>query len=289
MARKAATTIDAVPICTPVSLPPASQTAAALQAVEVNPANAPPVTSAVILSATALMMPVPDYLAVLTTKYWGAKGVQLTVGFVEAVESALRDKILLHMNAWGEFANVKFTWTQTDAQVRITRQQQGYWSYLGTDILSIPRGRPTMCLQGFTARTAESEFTRVVRHETGHTCGFPHEHMRRELIARLDRQKTIDYFQRTQGWSEQMTVQQVLTPLEESSLIGTEHADADSIMCYQLPASITADGQSIRGGADIGALDRTLAAKVYPKAPPPPPTGKRLVIEFDGGYRIVEG
>ena len=55
----------------------------------------------------------------------------------------------------------------------------GYWSYLGTDVLHIPVDQQTMNLQGFTERTPESEYRRVVRHETGHTMGFPHEHMRR--------------------------------------------------------------------------------------------------------------
>jgi len=55
----------------------------------------------------------------------------------------------------------------------------GYWSYLGTDILHIPKNRPTMCLENFSMDTLESEYKRVVRHETGHTLGFPHEHMRR--------------------------------------------------------------------------------------------------------------
>ena len=46
--------------------------------------------------------------------------------------------------------------------------QSGYWSYLGTDILSIAAGEPTMNLQEFSMDTPESEFHRVVRHETGH-------------------------------------------------------------------------------------------------------------------------
>ena len=66
--------------------------------------------------------------------------------------------------------------------------------------------------------TPESEFHRVVRHETGHTLGFPHEHMRRELVDKIDRRKAIAFFEETQGWSEQEVIQQVLTPIEESSL-----------------------------------------------------------------------
>ena len=100
-------------------------------------------------------------------------------------------------------------------------------------------GRCADCpLQGFTMQTAESEFHRVVRHETGHTLGFPHEHMRRELVQRIDPEKAYKYFAATQGWTKQQVDQQVLTPLGEASIFGTP-ADQDSIMCYQLPGSIT--------------------------------------------------
>jgi len=60
-------------------------------------------------------------------------------------------------------------------------------------------------------------------------------------------------------------IQQVLTPLEESSLMGTPFADPNSIMCYQIPGEITKDGEPILGGVDIDHLDFDFAAKIYPK------------------------
>ena len=112
---------------------------------------------------------------------------------------------------------------------------------------------------------SESEFHRVVRHETGHTLGFPHEHMRRELVQLIDEAKAIAFFGQTQGWSPEEVRQQVLTPLEESSLLGTAHADPHSIMCYQIPGSITKTGQPIIGGTDIDKRDYAFAASIYPK------------------------
>ncbi len=122
-----------------------------------------------------------------------------------------------------------------------------------------------MNLQAFTMQTPESEFHRVVRHETGHTLGFPHEHMRRELVDRIDPNKAFTYFRRTQGWNRPMVRAQVLTPLEDSQLIATPAADPNSIMCYQLPGEITKDGKPIVGGVDIGPSDYAFAAQVYPK------------------------
>jgi hypothetical protein len=212
----------------------------------------------------------------LTTKYWGLQGISLTAGFLDNPPADLRKRILLHMNAWAKTANVKFVETKTNPQVRIARvggQKGGYWSYLGTDILHIAPNAQTMNLEAFTMDTPESEFHRVVRHETGHTLGFPHEHMRKALVDKIDPQKAIEFFGRTQGWSEEEVRAQVLTPLEESSLRGTP-PDPNSIMCYQIPGELTKDGKPIIGGKDIDSSDFAFAAMIYPKkvgAPAKPP------------------
>jgi hypothetical protein len=105
------------------------------------------------------------------------------------------------------------------------------------------------------------------------SLGFAHEHMRREVVARLDRQKTIRYFAQTQGWSARDVEQQVLTPIEERALFKPTATDQDSIMCYQLPGSITIDGQPIPGGDALTESDLAYADLIYPRAdsPTPPP------------------
>jgi len=207
-------------------------------------------------------------LSVSVPRRWPAGGVRLTVGFLDSAPADLRAHIVSHMNAWAETANVSFVETSGQAQVRIAREggaDGGYWSYLGTDILHIAKTQPTMNLEGFTMATSEAEFKRVVRHETGHTLGFPHEHMRRELVDLIDRDKAIEYFERTQRWTQEEVEQQVLTPIEDSSLLGTPRADSNSIMCYQIPGTITKSGNPIVGGLDIDELDYEFAASVYPK------------------------
>jgi hypothetical protein len=225
--------------------------------------------------ALANILP-PEHIAVLTGKRWPA-GHVITIGFLESTPADLQARILSHANSWRDRgANISFALTQTDPMIRITREGEGYWSYLGTDILSITAGQPTLCLQGFSMATPESEYRRVVRHEIGHSLSAPHEHMRSGIVARLDPARTIAYFQRTQGWSAQMVRQQVLTPLDEATLMGTP-VDVDSIMAYSLPASITVDGRPVPGGLDIDDSDAAWMAKIYPgltvtpPAPAPPP------------------
>lgn len=250
--------------CRPRALPDHKRLAAADLAVQENPANHAPIERLMALRPN--LRPTKLDLAVLRTRYWGATGVRLTVGFLDGPDRALRRRILSHMNAWNRTANVSFVETDAGGDVRVARTAgDGYWSYVGTDIKVIAADEPTMNLDSFSMDTPESEFHRVVRHETGHTLGFVHEHMRRALVARIDPDKAITYFGATQGWSEEEVRAQVLTPIEESSLRGTT-PDPDSIMCYQLPGDVTIDGEPILGGTDIDALDHELAGKLYPRA-----------------------
>ncbi|HVG00429.1 MAG TPA: M12 family metallopeptidase [Chloroflexia bacterium] len=253
-------------VCTPKYLPKSKLVQAARMATEINPMNHPPIEGLMRVLPNA--RPTVAEIAVLTAKFWHTASRRLTVGFLDNPSAALRSRILSHMNAWSKTANIRFVQSNTDPQVRIARltgADGGFWSYLGTDVLSIEADQPTMNLEGFTMQTPESEFRRVVRHEAGHTLGFPHEHMRRELVRKIDPDKAIAFFGATQGWSPDEVRQQVLTPLEESSLLGTPHADPNSIMCYHIPGTLTRDGLPIIGGLDIDETDFKFAGLIYPK------------------------
>jgi hypothetical protein len=247
--------------CRIMPLPERLREKAAEVAARINPVNSP---LRELLGGAVGGPDGPLALTLTTAKYWGPKPKTLTVSFMEATAADLRTRIVSHLNAWAQYSGISFKQTSDTGDVRISRGPGGYWSYLGTDIKLIPSNRQTMNLQGFTMNTPESEYKRVIRHEAGHTLGFPHEHMRRALVDRIDPQKAYAYFLRTQGWDRQMVDQQVLTPLDARTIIGTE-PDQDSIMCYQLPGEITRDGEPIRGGTDINQSDAGFSGLIYPK------------------------
>ena len=225
---------------------------------------------------------VPEALAIMTQKYWGTDGVRLTVGFIDVApypSLRLQAKIVAYMNKWSQYCNAAFMLTRGNPQAADVRvsllgekkrngvvvKEGGYWSYIGTDIWSIARDEPTMNLQGFSLDTPDIEYARVVIHETGHTLGFPHEHMRTEIVDGIDVEKAVAHFLQTDGWSRETTIQQVLTPLNPASIRATEKADTQSIMCYSLPAEIMKNGIGVPGGTVIDTLDASFAASQYPR------------------------
>ncbi|MBH0779320.1 M12 family metallopeptidase [Nocardia bovistercoris] len=256
-------TPDRTPVCSPKSLPEEVRIESARTAVEINPANRPYLRPAAAMIGA--QSSTKELIAALATKYWRSGGVHLGVRFLDTEDTALRNRILVHMNAWSSGANVKFGLSLgREAEVRIARTPgDGYWSYLGTDILHIPIDQPTMNLDSFSMDTDEREYRRVVRHETGHTLGFPHEHLRREIVGRIHPDKAIRYFRDRSGWSEKTTRAQVLTPLEETALVATP-TDTQSIMCYQLPGYIMRDGRAVPGGLDINDQDHHFVRNLYP-------------------------
>jgi hypothetical protein len=195
--------------CRIMALPERLWGKAADVAARINPVNAPLWE----LPGGGMSIPEPMSLTVTTSKYWGPQPKQFSVSFMETTPAELRARIVSHMNAWTQTAGISFVETSGTGDVRISRGPGGYYSYLGTDIRLIPQNRQTMNLQGFTMNTPEREYQRVVRHETGHTLGFPHEHMRKALVDRIDPAKAYPYFLKTQGWPKPMVDQQVLTPL----------------------------------------------------------------------------
>lgn len=255
-------------LCRPRTLPIEKLVDAERRAIEINPENA--LDHRLVSRSVTGRRGGLRRIAVVIARKWPVTGVRLSVSFMDNPSTELRARILKHMNAWGQHANVLFSETHGVGKVRIARVKSppkvaGYWSWVGTEILEIDDDEPTMNLEGFTMRTSEAEFCRVVRHEAGHTLGFDHEHMRSDIVKRIDPKKAIAHFKESDGWTKKEVEEQVLTPLAKKSIMGTKESDPLSIMCYQLPAEIMKDGKEVPGGDDINPNDFAFAKSLYPK------------------------
>lgn len=275
--------------CRIMELPLDDRLAAAQEAVNANPANAPLWEMSKLAGMEA---PTPQELAALTGKFWGRGGKELTVYFMDSPSNATRRVLLEYLNIWrtrGK-ANVRFVESADQGSIiRLDRDPAaGYWCYLGTDLLRVPRQQPTMNLAGLGEGSPEATLLRVVPHEAGHALGCPHEHLRRDVVARIVRSRAYAYFARTSGWSRAMVDANVLTPLEDSAIMGTPQADLYSIMTYPLPGEIMEDGIAVPGGTDLSASDIAFIANLYPlEASPPAPILGQINLDIDPAGRTV--
>lgn len=258
------------PPCVVMTLPDELLIPAARTSTLIFPANAPAAVAHAILP--------PQEVAAITSRYWGPKPRTISVQFLDNPTATFRRMFLAAANSWD--CCITFAETAETGELRLTRSGRGYWSYLGTDILHIPAPAPTMNLQGFTEFTREADWLRVPPHEIGHTLGFPHDHLRRAIVDRIDRTKVYAYFWEWQRWPPRTVDVNVMTAQEESELLDPTPADVNSIMTYPLPGEIMIDGVPVPGGDRLTKADLDYADRIYPvPKPPAPPPGPPPPVE----------
>ena len=135
-----------------------------------------------------------QYVFTVANKWIGPEGQipKVTVAF-KGGDNALRQHIAEAAMEWSQYAQIAFDfmdpatggfreWSPSDTEyrgeIRISFDQAGYWSVIGTDstdeIVRKP-GQPSMNFGQFT-RSLPQDWKSVVQHEFGHALGLQHEH-----------------------------------------------------------------------------------------------------------------
>ncbi|KAF8950586.1 hypothetical protein BDZ97DRAFT_1180623 [Flammula alnicola] len=123
------------------------------------------------------------------------------------------------------YANISFALTDNLAasNIRITfKPYDGSWSYVGNEVSKIDVSKATMNL-GWVSEDndAISDERAVILHEFGHTLGLMHEHqspLRGNKIT-LKESAVLQFYERTQGWSEQEVREQIRSTMIKSLAI----------------------------------------------------------------------
>ncbi len=196
------------------------------------------------------------------SKFWDkAQYSALKVRFLDGSTSQ-------QQKAWQRFAMIDslcgvnfIRVTSGNSHIRVSFRQQGHWSYLGKDCLSIQQNSATMSLQ-LSAFSAASEWDRVAVHEMFHALGFEHEHQHPQGGIPWDVPKTISYYGRTQGWSPAQVRTQVLNRYTGTNWVGTA-MDPSSIMMYPILKEHTLNSFSVGWNTKLSQKDVAFLQKTY--------------------------
>ena len=155
--------------------------------------------------------------------------LQYEVDKIKDIRIAIEEIVI---KRFSPIVNLKFNFSNTtlkNSDIRIDFDQNGCWSYVGTDCKNY-KNESTMNFSWFDVQT--------VMHEFGHALGMIHEHQN-------PKNNTIDWNERavykwaseTQGWDETTTKINIIdTPTEQIN--GSEY-DPLSIMLYFYPPQLT--------------------------------------------------
>eukprot|EP00441_Pelagodinium_beii_P019146 CAMPEP_0197664298 /NCGR_PEP_ID=MMETSP1338-20131121/58553_1 /TAXON_ID=43686 ORGANISM="Pelagodinium beii, Strain RCC1491" /NCGR_SAMPLE_ID=MMETSP1338 /ASSEMBLY_ACC=CAM_ASM_000754 /LENGTH=399 /DNA_ID=CAMNT_0043242911 /DNA_START=34 /DNA_END=1233 /DNA_ORIENTATION=+ len=124
--------------------------------------------------------------------------------------------------------------TTIDAEIRIGFEQgAGSWSYMGRDILSIPKGERTMNIGWDITNDIDTGV-----HEIGHTMGFPHEHQNPNAGMIWDVEAVYaDLGGPPNNWSREQTYHNIIRKLDQNEVQGSTW-DPNSIMHYPFRAGL---------------------------------------------------
>jgi hypothetical protein len=241
---------DTSRICFDRIVPPEYAQAARDRAIDENPANLSPFEAASVQS-----------------KLW-QPGRTLRVTFLDGV-SEVQEKVAHYANQWSKYANITFAFdNDPDAEIRISFQESGSWSALGTDALVeefFPGDDPTMNYGWLTPDSTDEEYARVVLHEFGHALSLIHEHQTPAGGIRWNRPAVIrDLSGPPNFWDEERIEFNVFKRYEAGQTQFTEF-DPQSIMLYSFPSHWTLDQQEFPENSALSESDKAFVADRYPR------------------------
>jgi hypothetical protein len=195
-------------------------------------------------------------------KKW-VNGVTLRVRFMGGT-AAQQELVKQQAAWWTQVANLSFEFNNSStAEIRISfDENDGAWSYIGTDCRGIPFNEATMNLGFLDGGTTAHEF--------GHAIGLAHEHANpaggiqwNEAVVLQEAAKPPNF------WDEETARHNILFKYSVDQINGTTF-DPDSIMLYFFPPEWTLNGIGTKANDVLSDLDKQFiaGAKMYPRTAP---------------------
>lgn len=204
-------------------------------------------------------------------KYWNP-GDTLRVKFLNGLDTQknfVRGVITSELS----FLNINFQWVlEGVAEIRITFNNDGSWSYIGKDCLNIPQNQATMNF-GWLDKA-------VVLHEFGHAIGYGHEHQNPEGGIQWDEDAVVaDLSGPPNYWDYNTIYWNVLRKYQQEQINGTA-LDPLSIMMYGIPEEWTLNDFSTDFNSKLSVVDKEFWSQTYPVEQGPTPEQEAMIEAF---------
>jgi hypothetical protein len=210
---------------------------------------------------------------ILSSSLKWVNGTVIKYSFIEGAESQ-KNVVRKAFETWkslGIGISFKEVSTPDDSMVRIGFDwTDGSWSYVGRDILSIPKTYRTMNL-GWDL-TADSYGMTTAIHEIGHTIGFQHEHQSPFSGIVWDTQAVYSEFSGPpNNWPKSKIDSNVINKLPANKVEGSSW-DPKSIMEYEFGPGLVLQPAEYKDGiyppGILSANDITGVKSFYPLVTP---------------------
>ncbi len=199
-----------------------------------------------------------DRAVSLIGKQW-QNGSALRIRFLGGTK-AQQDMVKEIAPQWTEHANLNFEFGDDPrAEIRVSfDENDGAWSYVGTDNSDIPLHAATLNLGWLDEG--------VILHEFGHMIGLSHEHQNPAGGIQWNEAQVIaDLAGAPNFWDEATVRHNVLNKYSVDQVHGTDF-DPESVMLYAFPDSWTTNMGGTQDNPNLSAQDKAFvaSAKMYP-------------------------
>ena len=246
--------------CTDRILPSDLFEEAANRATDEEAANVPIVT---VHPGLGVAPPTPSEMAGITGKKW-KNGRTLRVSFLDG-DPAVQTKVEHYAHLWEPHANISLDFgSAADAEIRISFEEEGSWSYIGTDALTIAGAEPTMNFGWLTTESEDEEYERVVVHEFGHALSCIHEHQNPATNIPWDKEAVYAHYAGPPNNWTRAQVDQNLFRRYSQSITQFSEFDRESIMLYPIPNELTVGDFEVGFNRRLSDTDEEFIASMYP-------------------------
>lgn len=203
--------------------------------------------------------------AILTNETKWVNGTEITFAFMDGPASqktAMRRAFDVWRNV-GIGLSFREVPDPDDATVRIAFANDGSWSYVGRDVLTIDREEPTMNIGWDISSDLDTGV-----HEIGHTLGLNHEHQNPNAgIVWNEEAVYAALAAPPNNWDRNTTYHNIIRKLDPREVTGSSW-DPNSVMHYPFRAGLIRSphpyDQGLQPAGGLSPVDKAWVKQTYP-------------------------